>query len=143
MSFQLHLQLAADCLVVGDLPLSRLLLSLDANYPWFLLVPRVADVRELHHLSAEDQQQLLRESSALAAAMEQVLAPDKLNVAALGNVVSQLHVHHVARFRDDAAWPAPIWGRVPAIPYAEGAAERLAQRIVAALPADLALTSIG
>lgn len=137
MSFQLHLQLAADCLVVGDLPLSRLLLSRDANYPWFLLVPRIVGVRELHHLTTDDQQQLLRESIALGAAMEQVLAPDKLNVAALGNVVSQLHVHHVARFRTDAAWPAPIWGRVAPIAYPDGEAKRLAERVVTALPAEL------
>jgi diadenosine tetraphosphate (Ap4A) HIT family hydrolase len=108
----------------------------DANYPWFILVPCREDVREIHHLDTADQQQLLRESVQLAQAMEQAFTPDKLNVAALGNMVPQLHVHHVARYRDDPAWPAPVWGRAPARPYA---AEQLAEtktRLLAALSAE-------
>lgn len=132
--FQLHPQLAADCVELGRFPLCRLLLLRDANYPWFVLVPARADVREIHHLAEPDQLQLLKESVALARAMEQAFAPDKLNVAALGNMVPQLHVHHVARYKDDPAWPAPVWGRVPAKAYAEGELEATAGRLLAALP---------
>lgn len=115
--WSLHPQLAADTVVIGDLPLGRVLLSNDANYPWTILVPRRAGIREIHELSEADQQQLLRESSWLARALIAEFAPTKLNIAALGNVVPQLHVHHIARFDHDPAWPAPIWGRVPATTY--------------------------
>lgn len=115
--WSLHPRLAADTVAIGDLPLSRLLLSNDANYPWTILVPRRADIREIHELRDADQLQLLRESGQLARALVAVFAPTKLNIAALGNVVPQLHVHHIARHADDAAWPAPVWGKVPAIDY--------------------------
>lgn len=134
--FQLHPQLAADCAVLGRFSLCQLLLLRDANYPWFLLVPMRADVREIHHLDAADQLQLLRESVALAQALDQAFAPDKLNVAALGNMVPQLHLHHIARYRTDPAWPAPVWGRVPSAAYGEGQLETVAQRLIDALPAD-------
>lgn len=110
--FQLHPQLAQDTLPVGRFPLSLLLLSKDANYPWCILVPQRADVYEIHHLSVEDQHQLMRESSQLAETMTSLFDAYKMNVAALGNQVRQLHVHHVARFQDDPAWPNPIWGAV-------------------------------
>lgn len=92
----------------------------DANYPWCILVPDRADVTEIHQLSAGDQLQLMRESVRLSEAMTQVFRPDKLNIAALGNVVPQLHVHHIARYRHDPAWPVPVWGRVPAAEYRPG-----------------------
>ena len=114
---QLHPQLAQDCLILGHFPLCHLLLMRDANYPWFILVPDRDDIREIHHLSEQDQQQLLRESMTLSRALEQAFKPDKLNIAALGNVVPQLHVHHVVRYRNDPTWPAPVWGRLPAVPY--------------------------
>lgn len=117
--FRLHPQLAADCLVLGELPLCRVLLAKDGRYPWLILVPRRDGIREIHRLSDEDQQQLMRESCALARLMETELAADKLNVAALGNMVPQLHLHHVARFIGDDAWPGPIWGKHPARPYSE------------------------
>ena len=138
--FQLHPQLAADCAVLGHFSLCRLLLLRDANYPWFVLVPARDDITEIHRLAEADQQQLLRESVALAKAIEQAFTPDKLNVAALGNMVPQLHVHHVARYRNDPAWPAPIWGRVPAKAYGAGELEAVAQRLIAALPADANFT---
>jgi diadenosine tetraphosphate (Ap4A) HIT family hydrolase len=134
--FQLHPQLAADCQLLGRFPLCLLLLLRDANYPWCVLVPARDDIREIHHLHVEDQQQLLRESVLLARTMEAVFAPHKMNVAALGNLVPQLHLHHVARYTDDPAWPAPVWGRVPAKPYGEGELAAVAQRLIAALPAD-------
>lgn len=115
----IHAQLLADCLVMGRFPLCHLLLSRDANYPWCILVPDRDDVSEIHQLTDADQQQLLRESSQLARVLEKVCAPDKLNIAALGNIVPQLHLHHIARYRNDPAWPAPVWGRVAPLPYDE------------------------
>jgi diadenosine tetraphosphate (Ap4A) HIT family hydrolase len=113
----LHPQLQKDCLLVGRFPLCRLLLMRDANYPWFILVPDREGICEIFQLSEEDQIQLLRESSLLSAVLVERFHADKLNIAALGNVVPQLHIHHVVRYRDDPAWPAPVWGRVPARPY--------------------------
>ena len=115
--FELHPRLQADTQILGDLPLCRVLLAKDSQYPWLILVPRVAGLREIHHLPPEQQQQLMQESCAVATLMEEALGPDKINVAALGNLVPQLHLHHVARFSTDAAWPGPIWGAHPAIPY--------------------------
>lgn len=120
-TWSLHPRLAADTVPVGDFALSRLLLSNDANYPWTILVPRRADIREIHELSEADQQQLLRESMLLSRALMTAFAPTKLNIAALGNMVPQLHVHHIARYDTDPAWPAPVWGRVPAIDYDQAA----------------------
>ena len=108
----IHAQLQADCLTIGRFPLCHLLLSKDANYPWFILVPDREQVSEIHQLTDADQQQLVRESSQLARLLEKVFAPDKLNIAALGNIVPQLHLHHIVRYRNDPAWPAPVWGRV-------------------------------
>jgi len=113
----IHTQLLKDCLPLGRFTLSHLLLMRDANYPWCILVPDRDGISEIHQLSEADQQQLLRESSLLSIAMESAFRPDKLNIAALGNVVPQLHLHHIARYHTDAAWPAPVWGRVPAKPY--------------------------
>lgn len=115
----LHPQLQKDCLVVGRFPLCRLLLLRDANYPWFVLVPDRDAISEIYQLSEADQQQLLRESTTLSKALVAAFAPDKLNIAALGNMVPQLHIHHVARYRNDPAWPAPVWGKVPARSYAD------------------------
>lgn len=116
--FDLHPQLSADCTVVDDLPLCRLLLMEDANYPWCILVPRRAGIREIHELAEADQAALLREVTRLSMAMQEAFAADKMNVAALGNVVPQLHVHVIARRVDDAAWPRPVWGAVPRRAYA-------------------------
>lgn len=115
--FELHPRLQQDCHLVGQFGLCSLLMMRDANYPWFILVPRREAVSEIHHLEEADQLQLQRESVTLAAALESVFKPDKLNVAALGNIVPQLHLHHVVRYRDDAAWPDPVWGRVPPLEY--------------------------
>ncbi|WP_368164266.1 HIT domain-containing protein [Aeromonas sp. R6-2] len=122
--FELHPRLAADTRVLGDLPLCRVLLSRDSNYPWLILVPRIDNLREIHHLAESDRQQLMRESCAVAALMEASLQPDKINIGALGNLVPQLHLHHVARFTGDAAWPGPIWGAKPAQPYEEAGLEK-------------------
>jgi diadenosine tetraphosphate (Ap4A) HIT family hydrolase len=138
--FELHPRLKADTFALGDFPLCRLLLMNDAQYPWCILVPRREGAREIYRLHEQDQQQLLRESAQLSRAMMDAFSGHKLNVAALGNVVPQLHVHHIVRFPGDAAWPGPVWGRHAPRPYA--AAERAA--VVASLrdhlPAGLAWT---
>jgi diadenosine tetraphosphate (Ap4A) HIT family hydrolase len=95
----------------------QLLLMQDANYPWFILVPDREGITEIHQLTTDDQHQLMDDSVTLSRALESAFAPDKLNIAALGNVVPQLHIHHVVRYRADVAWPAPVWGRVPVKPY--------------------------
>jgi diadenosine tetraphosphate (Ap4A) HIT family hydrolase len=132
--FVLHDRLAADSRAVAELPLCMLRLMDDANYPWLILVPRLADARELLDLDAAQQAQLLAEINQASRLLRRLFSPHKLNIAALGNVVSQLHVHVVARYTDDAAWPAPVWGREPARPYSDDAlAERIAalQRAIA------------
>ncbi|MGH8461459.1 MAG: HIT domain-containing protein [Stenotrophobium sp.] len=128
MSFELHSQLAADTVQVGDLPLCRLVLMNDSQYPWTILVPRREALREIHQMSEADQQQFWHESAQLGRALMSLFKGDKLNVAALGNMVPQLHVHHIVRFASDPAWPAPVWGRMPAKPYA---AEALSLRVQA------------
>lgn len=132
--FRLDERLAADTERVGAFPLSLLLLSLDANYPWFLLVPQRAGISEIYQLSAAEQQQLARESDQLARALVAMFKPVKINIAALGNVVAQLHVHHVARYATDPAWPRPVWGAVPAVPYVP---ERRME-VIAGMAAELA-----
>lgn len=123
--FALHPQLAKDCVDLGRLELCRLLLMNDANYPWFILVPEREEVREAHQLADMDRHQLWEESAWLARALERGFAPDKLNIAALGNQVPQLHVHHIVRYRHDAAWPNPVWGRVPAKAYYSAEIDKL------------------
>lgn len=115
--FALDARLEQDTLVIGDFPLSRLLLSNDSTYPWFILVPRRDQISELFELDTGDQQQLWLETTALAELLKDLFDADKMNVATLGNVVSQLHMHVIVRKRDDAAWPAPVWGKHPAKPY--------------------------
>lgn len=121
----IHPRLLADSDGLGRFTLCHVRLSRDANYPWLILVPDREQITEIFQLDWDDQVQLMRESSQLARVMMKVYKPDKLNIAALGNVVPQLHVHHIARYRDDPAWPAPVWGRVPARAYEEN--ERLQQ----------------
>jgi diadenosine tetraphosphate (Ap4A) HIT family hydrolase len=116
-SFVLHPQLAQDTLFLGDWPLCRMLRMNDRSYPWLILVPRVPDIREIIDLVEDDQQRLVSEIAQASRIFRKHLAPDKLNVAALGNVVPQLHVHIVARFVTDPAWPRPIWGVKPVEPF--------------------------
>ena len=123
--FVLDARLAADTHLIGDLPLSQLRLFDDARFPWFVLVPRIAGARELIDLDEGDQRTLLAEINRVGRVMETEFRPDKLNVAALGNVVPQLHVHVIARFTNDAAWPHPVWGRGERVAYA--ASEREAR----------------
>jgi diadenosine tetraphosphate (Ap4A) HIT family hydrolase len=116
-SWSLHPQLDADAITLGDLPLSRVLLAKDASYPWLLLVPRRAKAREIIDLDGADQAHLMSEIAAASRALKAVTTCDKLNVAAIGNLVPQLHVHVIARRRTDAAWPRPVWGVAPPVAY--------------------------
>lgn len=115
--FVLDTRLEQDTLLIGDFALCRLLLMNDANYSWFILVPRLEEVSEVFQLGAADQQLLWQETSAFAEIVKDTFGADKMNIATLGNVVSQLHVHVIARQRNDAAWPAPVWGHHPASGY--------------------------
>jgi diadenosine tetraphosphate (Ap4A) HIT family hydrolase len=126
-TFMLHAQLAADCIRIGRLPLSLLLLLNDARYPWFVLVPQRTGISEIFELDEADQLQLCHESAQLSRFMKQAFHADKLNIGALGNLVPQLHLHHIARFRTDPAWPGPVWGHSEPEPYAKHAiSERVA-----------------
>lgn len=124
--WSLHPQLASDTHPIANLALCELRLMDDANYPWLVLVPRVAEARELIDLDTSRQVQLMLEVSHASRALQAVFRPHKLNVAALGNMVPQLHVHVIARQTDDPAWPAPVWGRVQARAYEP---EALVQRV--------------
>lgn len=112
-AFVLDPRLEADSVAVGRLPLCLVRWSRDARYPWALLVPARADVTEIHQLSDEDRRALIDECALVSSALARLVSAHKMNVAAIGNVVAQLHVHVVARFRDDDAWPRPIWGVHP------------------------------
>ena len=128
-AWSLHPQLKQDTIDIGDLPLSKVLVIKDANYPWLLLVPRRPEKVEIIDLDEVEQAQLMAEVSRAAKALKEITKCDKLNIAALGNMVSQLHVHVIARRTGDAAWPRPVWGVVP--PLAHDAAE--VQHFISAL----------
>jgi diadenosine tetraphosphate (Ap4A) HIT family hydrolase len=134
-SFALHPQLERDTVPVGDLALSRALLMNDANYPWLILVPRREGVVELVDLAEEERQQLMREIAQASSTLQAVTECEKLNVAAIGNVVPQLHVHVVARRHSDPAWPKPVWGAQPPVAYDP----RMRDGLVAALRKQLAI----
>ena len=115
--FKLHPRLIQDSIPVGEFELSNLLIHRDASYPWFILVPKKPDITEIYHLSNQERMQLIKESCLLAETMAKLFAPDKINIAALGNMVPQLHVHHVARYKNDASWPNPVWAAAPQTEY--------------------------
>ncbi len=125
MSWTLHPQLETDGVDVGDLPLSRLLLLNDANYPWLLLVPRRVGASEIIDLAEADQIALTGEIAGVCRALKALTSCDKLNVAALGNVVTQLHVHIIARRHDDPAWPKPVWGVAAPLGYDRDARDEM------------------
>ena len=138
--FALDPRLAADTFLVGETPLSQVLLMNDARYLWLILVPRRSDVTEPFELSEADQVQLWRESMRLGEAMKAHFAAYKLNIAARGNQVAQLHVHHIARFHTDDAWPGPVWGVGSAVPYSEAARGALMNELRSLLQQPLGLT---
>lgn len=134
--FELDSRLEQDTVSLGDFPLCRLLLMNDRQYPWFILVPRREEVSELFQLDAADQQALWQETTSLAETLKDTFGADKMNVATLGNVVGQLHMHVIARRRDDAAWPAPVWGKLPAQPYTQEQIAAIRQKLELVLTDD-------
>lgn len=135
VAFRLHERLAEDCHELRRLALSRVLLMDDANYPWLILVPERPGLGHLHDLAGDELPVMIREIAQASRVLEELFLPDKINVAAIGNKVPQLHVHIVARFSTDPAWPDPVWGAVARRPYA---ADLLGER-TAALQAAFAL----
>jgi diadenosine tetraphosphate (Ap4A) HIT family hydrolase len=140
--FSLDSRLQQDTLVMGDFPLCRLLLMNDANYPWFILVPRREAVSELFQLDTADQQQLWLETMRLAETLKDAFVADKMNVATLGNVVSQLHMHVIVRRREDQAWPAPVWGRHPARAYEVAEIAAIRERLRLVLTSDFQFAEV-
>lgn len=125
--FELHQRLAADTIPLGWTRLCEVRLMNEKTWPWIILVPTVPGIREIYELPEEQQQRLMAESSALSRAMMAAFGGDKMNVAALGNMVPQLHVHHIVRFEGDPAWPGPVWGTQPPVPYEEPELARVKQ----------------
>lgn len=133
--FTLHERLAADTIEVARLPLSLVLLMNARQWPWLILVPRRAGLCEIHDLDAQDQTMLMREVVRASRILASLVKPDKINIGALGNVVPQLHVHVVARYKTDLAWPRPIWGAAAPEPYAETELRSWLQRLQTAFKA--------
>lgn len=131
--FTLDVRLDADTYLVMDLPLSRVLLMNDARFPWVILVPRRADCAEWLDFSPEDQQQLLQEQLRVMAVLQELTGAHKLNVANLGNMVRQFHLHVIARFDSDAAWPGPVWGQGVREEYSDDEAQALIEALQQAL----------
>jgi diadenosine tetraphosphate (Ap4A) HIT family hydrolase len=133
--FKLDERLEADCEFVANLGVCSLLLMNNASVPWFILVPSVMRATELTELPMEQQQQVLHEMNQVAAMVTSLYNPDKLNIGALGNVVSQLHIHIIGRFTNDPAWPNPVWGQLAANAYSEAQLEQQLTHIRACLQA--------
>jgi diadenosine tetraphosphate (Ap4A) HIT family hydrolase len=128
MTFQLHPQLQQDGIFIGRFELCRLLMMNDSQYPWFILVPEIANVSELYQLNQAQRSLLMQESCYLSENLADLFHADKMNIANIGNMVAQLHIHHIVRYRTDIAWPAPVWGKFTAIPYTESQIqERISQ----------------
>lgn len=141
--FNLDSRLANDTLVMGDFALCRLLLMNDRQYPWFILVPRREEVSELFQLDADDQQLLWQETTGLAEVLKDTFGADKMNVATLGNMVSQLHMHVIVRRKADPAWPAAVWGRHPAVPYAADEVMAIRQKLQLVLTDNFQFAEVG
>lgn len=135
--FELHPQLAKDTAPLGRFNLCRLLLMNDSRYPWFILVPERQNIREIHELEDPDRRLLWDESVQLSRALAELFKPDKLNIAALGNQVPQLHVHHIVRYTHDPAWPAPVWDKLPPKPYYGAELHKLKSLLTHAMHATL------
>ena len=136
--FTLHERLRNDTVEVVDLKLCRVLLMNDSSFPWLILVPMREGTTEVHELSKEDRASLIEEASAASRAINSVFSPHKINIGALGNLVPQLHVHVVGRTRTDRAWPGPVWGSGPAVPYTTAKLEQTLASLRSALSGELA-----
>jgi diadenosine tetraphosphate (Ap4A) HIT family hydrolase len=131
--FELDYRLESDCVWLGSLSLCRILLMKDANYPWVLLVPKRVGINEIYQLDIDDQEQLVWESSFVSERLMQAFDGTKMNIAALGNIVSQLHIHHVVRTENDPSWPNPVWGTIPPKAYTPQALSERIKKIQQAL----------
>lgn len=131
--FVLDPRLARDTMPLTDLSLCHVRLMNDARFPWLVLIPRRPDVQEVYDLDETDQMQLWREATTLGQAMMASLGGDKLNLASLGNIVAQLHMHVIVRQRDDDAWPGPVWGQGTPIPYADAGLQTMQERLMVLL----------
>lgn len=140
IGFALDPQLIKDSILLGELPLCRLLLINDSQFPWFVLVPRRPNIFELYHLSEDDRAIMMAESCGLSVALADGFSATKMNVAALGNMVKQLHVHHIVRFTDDIAWPAPIWGKHAPIAYSDSQIVDMRCKVEALLKTKVSFT---
>lgn len=140
-AFELAAQLAADSEFIVDLPLCQVRLENVHNFPWLILVPRINQLTEVHQLTSAQQAQLMTESSLCAQALTQLFTVDKINVGALGNVVSQLHWHVVARRQQDDAWPKPVWGFSPTQPWPADELPVVIQQLADYLTTQLAQVS--
>ncbi len=140
--FAMDDRLLKDTIVLGDFALCRVLLMNDSRYPWLILVPRCLAVSEVFELTAEQQQQFWQETCFVSQVLKDMFQADKINIATLGNVVKQLHMHVVVRMQNDAAWPAPVWGNGEAQLYAEDAIAQICTRLHAAL-SDYWLIDVG
>ena len=125
MSFDLDPRIESSTFPAGDLMLCRLCLMNDARFPWIILIPRRARLLEFLDLSPTERAIVMEEMTCVSRALKDHTKAEKMNVAAIGNIVPQLHIHVVARFASDAAWPGPVWGHGKAEAYAPGAAEAL------------------
>ncbi len=128
-NFKLDEQLELDTVSISNWALCQVLLRNDNNYPWLILVPRRADIIEIYELSSEDQVQLIEEISQVSKIFKSFTNADKINIAAFGNIVSQLHVHIIARYRNDPAWPQVVWGKTPSNPYENAQLSELVSRL--------------
>ena len=135
LPFALDNRLSEDTIYVRELPLCRFLLMNDKRYPWLILVPRYNGLSEIHDLPDKDQSTLISEVTAATRALENLFQPKKINVAALGNMVSQLHIHIIARFEEDEAWPRPVWGIGKSESYSRNEAKRLVNQLNSTLSA--------
>lgn len=127
--FEMDKRLVEDTIALGEFALCRVLLMNDSRYPWLILVPRIAAASEVFELTVEQQQQLWQETNTAGQVLKSIYQADKINIATLGNVVSQLHMHIVVRMQDDAVWPAPVWGNGEAQPYTEKAIAQIFLRL--------------
>ena len=141
-AFSLHPLLIDSTIELAQLPLSTLLLSNDKQYPWFILVPRVADIQDIYQLADQEQSQLLAESSLLSRLLMKLYQGEKMNVAAIGNICPQLHLHHIVRFKDDIAWPAPVWGFKQAVPYSENEINEVIAKITPLIAEHTVVTDV-
>ena len=135
--FELHPQLNKDTFTIGELPLCRVLVMNDRQFPWLILVPQQSFIREIYELNTEDQKALNEESISVSELLMNHYNGDKLNIGALGNLVPQLHIHHIVRFKHDIAWPKPVWGQVTPKPYTKLQKQKISTELQTLMKANI------